>query len=133
MMGSWYIYPTSTKGISNCVDIEAKPESTLNSDLSLELEKIDISDNLTFPQYVERIINIFSVKPPDWVEWENAVDFEGTSGRNPFSENNPFEINIGNPSEVVVIFKLACTGQDPRIKMDHSTGKEIIQDTFVPE
>ena len=76
---------TSTKGISNCVDIEAKLESTLNSDLSLVLEKIDIYDSLTFPQYVERRINIFFVKPLDWVEWENSIDFEGTSGRNPLS------------------------------------------------
>lgn len=126
---------TSPNGTSNGVDIEAKPENTLNSvdDLSSELEKVDISDNLTFLQCVERSIDIFSVKPPDWVGWKDTADFEGTSGRNPFSANNPFEMDIGNPSEAGDNLESACTNQDSKMKMDHVTGKETIQDGSVPE
>jgi len=94
---------------------------------------VDISDNLTFLQCVERSIDIFSVKPPDWVGWKDTADFEGTSGRNPFSANNPFEMDIGNPSEAGDNLESACTNQDSKMKMDHVTGKETIQDGSVPE
>jgi serine/threonine-protein phosphatase 6 regulatory subunit 3 len=126
---------TSPNGTSNGVDIEAKEEKTLNyvNDLSSELEKVDISDNLTFLQCVERNIDIFSVKPPDWVGWRDTADFEGTSGRNPFSVNNPFEIDIGNSSDMGDNLKSACTDQDSRMNMDHVTSKETILDGSVPE
>lgn len=73
---------TSPKRTSNGVDIGAKTVYTLNYDLTSELEKIDISDNLTF------------------VGWENTTDFEGMSGRKLF--RYPFEMDIRNPLEAGV-------------------------------
>eukprot|EP00252_Welwitschia_mirabilis_P007220 TRINITY_DN183_c0_g1_i1.p2 TRINITY_DN183_c0_g1~~TRINITY_DN183_c0_g1_i1.p2 ORF type:complete len:317 (+),score=98.17 TRINITY_DN183_c0_g1_i1:2262-3212(+) len=68
-------------------------------DLSRGLQKVDVSDNLTFIQGVERKLDLFSVKSSDSADWRNNTDSEGTSGRNPFTESNPFDLDATSSRE----------------------------------
>lgn len=67
--------------------------------LSLELEKVGISDNSSPFQCEERIVGMSSVKTSAWAGSGKSEDFEGTSGRNQISKNNPSEIEMANVAD----------------------------------
>ncbi|KAH9316376.1 hypothetical protein KI387_025003, partial [Taxus chinensis] len=111
----------------NGVDLEMKGKTSLNllDDLSLELEKVDITDNLSFIQCEERTVEIFGVKAPEWVGWRETADFEGTSGRNPFGGTNPFDSDIEHLSNTCDDSKSAEANQVSGVEIDGVSSKEI--------
>lgn len=86
--------------------------------LSLELEKVGISDNSSPFQCEERIVGMSSVKTSDWAGSGNSEDFEGTSGRNQISKNNPSEIEMANVADTGYGSTLSPPDQGCAIEMD---------------
>jgi serine/threonine-protein phosphatase 6 regulatory subunit 3 len=68
-------------------------DSTATSieDISTELEKLGLSDNLFSFNHAERNVDLFASKSVDWEGSQEHADSEGTSGRVSAEENVPSE------------------------------------------
>eukprot|EP00252_Welwitschia_mirabilis_P007228 TRINITY_DN183_c0_g2_i2.p2 TRINITY_DN183_c0_g2~~TRINITY_DN183_c0_g2_i2.p2 ORF type:complete len:320 (+),score=92.51 TRINITY_DN183_c0_g2_i2:2169-3128(+) len=98
-------------------------------DLSRDLGKVDVSDNLTFTQSAEKDFDLFSAKSSEWAEWGNNAGTEGTSGRNPFKGVNPFDVEFVNSIEAGHNVTSAINGPDIQMGTDVGTRKESLDDS----
>jgi serine/threonine-protein phosphatase 6 regulatory subunit 3 len=124
---------TSNSSFATTFDTEFgndSPQSTNSvEDLSLELEKVGISDNSSPFQCEGRILGMPSVKTPDWVGWRESEDFEGTSGRNQLSKDNPSEIEMTNAAETGYGSTLSPPDQRCVIEMDAENSKGALDES----
>eukprot|EP00249_Psilotum_nudum_P017372 c26285_g1_i1 orf=661-3174(-) len=114
-----------------CGGLKKEPVDNSIEDLSLELEKVGVSDNLPFFQNNERNLDLFSAKPPDWIGWQDSSSLEGTSGRVAFGKNNPFEVETECAAEYVSKSD-CCFSQDSEFDMDATSHAVTEFDSLPP-
>eukprot|EP01018_Ginkgo_biloba_P018105 Gb_14287 [translate_table: standard] len=112
----------------NNVDTDLKHISSPNSigDLSLELEKVGLSDISSLTECEERNMDVSFAKSPNWMGLRKFADFEGTSGRIQLSKKNSSEINVGNAAQGGDGSALAPPDQVSAVEMDTESSKDAI-------